>query len=85
MEEVSAMLKAKSIRETQFYKDVAAEVGPDYLAKGKEQGKLEGRQDAKLELIEKMVQRGFSAKSIADLFELEIGEAKAIIAKIKSN
>ena len=70
-EEVEAMLGIK-LEETRVYREAKEE--------GVQQGRLEGKQEAKLELVPAMLARGMSVEEVSELLGLTIEQVNQVIS-----
>jgi predicted transposase/invertase (TIGR01784 family) len=66
-EEVENMLNLNLLRETKIYQEA------------KEEGKQEGKEERSLEIVSKLLQKGFSIQEVAELLELDIETVRQII------
>ncbi len=73
------MLELEDYRQSRFYR----EAKQDGLDEGKQEGKLEGKLEGKTEMLQENIRRmaakGFAAKLISEVLEIDIEYVKATL------
>ena len=76
-QEVEAML-GLSVEQTRVYQEAKEEGLEQGLERGLEQGLERGRREAKLELVPRMLARGFTVEEVAELLDLEVEQVRQV-------
>jgi len=66
------MLSLDLIKHTRFYQEAKEEGRLEGILEAKEEGRLEGRLEGKIEVVPKLLAKGFTIQEVANLLVLDV-------------